>query len=198
MNCPTLSFALRDLRSHLVQPGTLVVMVGVALVMTLSGAFGTDSALSPVPRFGYWSLVIAGTYLVGALAALMAAHSLAKLPVWCRLVAMGLAAAVPVSVIVLSLNALVFGIPWTPASLTKQFPAFFAISMVVVVSGHVLDQALHRAGAAATGTQTSVPKPETPPILDRLPVDKRGGAWWRFRLKTITCVSRRRQERIWC
>ena len=64
--------ALRDLR----QPLPLAVLAAVALVLALSGPFGTLEALRPGPRLAYWAAVVALTWAAGHMGSAPLRHAL--------------------------------------------------------------------------------------------------------------------------
>ncbi|MFN6977326.1 MAG: hypothetical protein ACK4OP_04330, partial [Gemmobacter sp.] len=66
MNGGRASSAMRELRAHLGSPFVLAVQAGIAVVLGLSGPFGTWDALAPLPRLAYWTAVTFGTYGLGA------------------------------------------------------------------------------------------------------------------------------------
>ena len=68
--------ALRDLRQPLRQPLPLAVLAAVALVLALSGPFGTLEALRPGPRLAYWAAVVALAWAAGHMGSAPLRHSL--------------------------------------------------------------------------------------------------------------------------
>ena len=66
MGTPHPPSALRELRQHLTAPFVLAVQAGVALVLGLSGPFGTFESLGLGLRLPYWAGVVFGTYALGA------------------------------------------------------------------------------------------------------------------------------------
>lgn len=60
------SFALRELQAHLSAPFVLAAQAGIALVLGLSGPFGTFETLSALPRLAYWTGIVFGTYALGS------------------------------------------------------------------------------------------------------------------------------------
>lgn len=162
--------ALREWRDHLFQPATLVTLVGIAAVLTLAGAFGTGALLRPLPRFVYWLGMAALTYSAGYLASDLVRRRLGARFARPALVALtALVTGAVVSLIVLLVNWIVFA--WLP--LGGEMVAFFAtifavagiISLVFDMLSHLFD--------AGTGPNATA-SPALPPILARLPVEKRG------------------------
>ncbi|KPP93811.1 MAG: LytTr family transcriptional regulator [Rhodobacteraceae bacterium HLUCCA08] len=164
MNDRPLPSALRELRADLGRPATLALLAGIAAVLTLVGAFGTDATLRPVPRLGYWLVVVAATFSAGVLS-----HGLVQRHLSGRLGAAGLAGvgalatAGTVSGVVLALNAAIFGhLPRADAA-----PGFvLTVGGIAVIVSLVVSVAYHDAGAQQS--------PRDPPLLERLPLDRRG------------------------
>ena len=59
--------ALREWRDHIRHPATLVALGAVALILALVGPYGTSDLLRPLPRLGYWALIVPATYGTGSL-----------------------------------------------------------------------------------------------------------------------------------
>lgn len=65
------SLALRELRAHLGAAFVLASQAGIALVLGLSGPFGTFETLSTLPRLVYWAGIVFGTYGLGSAVTLL-------------------------------------------------------------------------------------------------------------------------------
>lgn len=151
------------------QPATLGVLAGVATVLALAGPFGTDRLLGLVPRFAYWGAICFPTYAAGVLIAVVLDRRMARAREWLRVAAQALATGTAVSLLVLLINLAAFS--WWPD--THEAPAFFgtifAIALIVTVVLHIA-----RSGRQAPTPAPTATAPKAPPILDRLPFDKRG------------------------
>lgn len=157
--------ALREWRAHISQPGVLAALGGIGCVLGLAGPFGTDTLLPFVPRLVYWIGLSALTYSIGMLTGAVLWPRLSRLPRAGAVALVGLATGQGISLAVLAVNLAVFSyLPdWS------ELPAFVgtvtAVALIVTVLLQLLDG--HLAQAA--------PVPEAPPpLLDRLPLDKRG------------------------
>lgn len=163
MNDSDLQLALREWGRDFRHPVTMVVLGGVGIVLGLMGPFGTQDALTLLPRTFYW-LVLAGvTYGTGSLVYELVTvwMSGATMPV--RGAASGSLTGALVSLEVLGLNWLSFDIWPNSTVLMSLIATIVAISLVI--TGTVAFVRAQPDKAATT---------ETPPLLDRLPVDKRG------------------------
>ncbi len=162
--------ALREIRAHFARPVTLIVLLAIAALLTLLGPFNTGDFLRPAPRFAFWLTHVALNYALGF--AIHTAFHAGPAKDWPRGVAFaatGLTTGLLISGAVLVINWAALG--HVPEA--RELPVFvgtvFAIALIV--SG-VLDLLGHEIGRMTAATPTAL---ETPPILDRLPVDKRGG-----------------------
>lgn len=66
METPRPPSAIRELRQHLGAPFVLAVQARIALVLGVSGPFGTFESLGLGLRLPYWTGVVFGTYALGA------------------------------------------------------------------------------------------------------------------------------------
>ncbi len=170
--------ALREMRQHLTRPTTLGVLVGVALLAALVGPFDTADLLRPVPRFGYWLVMAGATYAAGYLAAELALrHRAARRMPRARPALAVLATALAVPPTVLAVNYATLGAVPSTAELPGFLGTLFAIAAVVAGLLHLAFGP--PAKSPAVGPEASVTAPEAsaaapPPILDRMPLDRRG------------------------
>ena len=157
---------LRRWRDHLRHPGTLVTLAGVAALLTLLAPFGTGEMMRTGPRAAYWLALVALTYSAGFLANEGLVPRLSTLPGPVRVAALALAIGAAASVLVLAINYAAFGFVPAPAALPGFLGTVFAMAGIVTVVIAVLERHL----APAVGAAPAAP----PPILGRLPLDKRG------------------------
>lgn len=169
MTDPRTSLALRELRQHLSAPYVLAVQGGVAVVLGLSGPFGTLDSLSAAARFPYWAGVVFGTYAIGAALTLLVIDPLDKgsrllLPL--RVFRGGLLVGLAVVLFLAFWNLPFFG--WQ--GLNAQVRGVGLLG-AFVVSWVVLGlRSLHLLAGSARASSASAP----PPLLQRLPLEKRG------------------------
>jgi len=163
----SLHSALREWRDQFRHPVTLVLLAAVTATLAIVAPYGTAEALRPLPRLGYWAVMVPTTYAAGSLVVTVCT---AKLPPWPFLVRMGLAgsaAGLVVATVVLGVNgALLAYLPDT-AALPGFILSIAGVALVVTLAiGAVLrQQASHR----------PEPSRRAPPtILQRLPLEKRG------------------------
>ncbi|WJY21572.1 hypothetical protein QTA57_17880 [Fontisubflavum oceani] len=57
--------ALRRWGLHMGQPAVVVTLAGLSAILALIGPFETDRVLGLVPRFGYWAVLVAASYVIG-------------------------------------------------------------------------------------------------------------------------------------
>lgn len=74
--------ALRQLRAHLSAPFVLAAQAGIAVVVGLSGPFGTFERLGPVLRLAYWAGIVFSTYALGCAITLLLLDRLDRSSRW--------------------------------------------------------------------------------------------------------------------
>ena len=72
MNGHHWQLALRELVEHLNQRTVFIILFGVALVLGVSGPFGTSETIQLLPRLLYWAGSCIATYGIGSYAAFFA------------------------------------------------------------------------------------------------------------------------------
>lgn len=164
------SFALRKIQEHLRSPTTLIALAGVALLLGLSGPFDTFSGMRPGPRLIYWAIVVFLTYATGYSVAQIVSGHLSRLSLnrWVRTGLGGMAAGVGVGLVLGAINALALESPRYPTGGVQIFGLTIVISMIVTT---FLEAALP---CDSPPRQAAPTGPVLPPLLDRLPLDKRG------------------------
>ena len=179
MDDKPLQLALREMHRIYIAPAALLTMAAVGVVLGLSGPFGTYFDMGPLPRLGYWLAVVYLTFGVGNFTAAVVMAALPRrLPLPLRIAVGGLAAGVPVTLVVLAFNALVYGRATMPA--LELWPYCTAISLVVVAMARLSGglqappQQPDDGTPATASASAAVAPPPMPPILERLPAPRRG------------------------
>lgn len=167
MNATQPHFALRELRQHLSQRSTAVVLGAVAVLLAISGPFDTGAEMGLVARLAYWGSVVLITYALGFLATSWVETRWPGQPFVLRWMGRSLATALLVGSFVLGLNFAAFGI--LPASVMSL--VLFAVD-VLLISG-VLHLGMMVFPGAAPQEAPAAPA-RLPALLARLPLDKRG------------------------
>ncbi|WGW03327.1 LytTR family DNA-binding domain-containing protein [Tropicibacter oceani] len=160
--------ALREWRRQIGQPVALVALIAIAAVLGLAGPFGTEARLTLLPRLAYWLVTVFATYGWGLMAGLLLDRPTAALPFWQRVLVVGSATGAGVCVAVLAINLVTFG--WWPGR-AEWLPLLGTIFVIAVIITAALGLISRQAPAAHA---PSPAPPALPPILDRLPLDKRG------------------------
>jgi hypothetical protein len=162
------SLALRQIRDHLRQKSVVIILIGVALVLGVSGPFGTFELLAALPRLAYWLVIVFATYACAMLIIIITRGCFP--PHWPTLLrdcTSGLIAGPFITTVVLLINATTFPIRAGPdlgTMILTLLPYCTVIVVVVtVLIGQIEVQVLN-------STHTEEPSP----ILARLPFDKRG------------------------
>ena len=141
----------------------IVGMIGLGVILGLSGPFDTLRVLPLVPRVLYWVFIVASTFAVGSFVDIVLNRVMRPQPIWLRFVVLTVAIGSAVTLVVHLTNLAVFGIwPESWASFSQMFAVITAIAGVV--EGGIF--ALR--GARPDEREGGVP------LLARLPLDKRG------------------------
>jgi hypothetical protein len=159
-----MQLALRDLRDEFSHPPTLAALAGVAVVVGISGPFGTLDAFSVLPRMAYWALVVPLTYGAGFLGTRAAHPYLPRGPRALRIALAALGSAIAVTLVLGTLNTGLGLNLGSARDLALGFTAVYVICLVIETVGTVL-----QTHAAKQSTA-----PQTPALLSRLPLEKRG------------------------
>jgi DNA-binding LytR/AlgR family response regulator len=154
---------LREMRAHLGQPATLAALGGVSAVLALAGPFGTLESLTMAGRLGYWGAVVLATYATGTAIGVSLSARLSQQPPATRVAVTTLATATAATAVVVALNVLLLGAMPDAIGGMSTFAAIFAVAAIVSATLQLTDRSDTRAARDAA-----------PPLLDRLPLDRRG------------------------
>ncbi len=160
------SFALRQARAHLAARPVLLTLVGVSLVLALSGPFRTLDLLGPGTRAVYWTAVVFGTYATGTMvmAVLGQWSRFSGWPRALRIAVGGVLVGLAVALILVLIDRLVLGRPPDSGPDVVQLTAIAILISLFVVAVGILQARLE--------LRPALPRPVL--ILDRLPLAKRG------------------------
>jgi hypothetical protein len=163
-----LQLALRELQAVFTSPRVLVGMASVGLILGLSGPFNTLVEFGMAQRIVYWLAMVVLTYGAGqACATFMLAMVGARLnAIWLRVLVTGLICGLPVTLVVLGVNAVAYGARLTINPL-ELWADCTGISLAVVATSMVL---VRREPSQLATEPVAAP----PPILERLPHPQRG------------------------
>lgn len=161
MKRPALQSALREWRAHMAQPVRAAALVGVALILAIIGPFGTAEAMRPLPRLIYWATVTGLGYSAGY-AANRLADRLAPQALLTRIGVAGGMTGLLAFIIVYLTNGLALG--YWPGGMALAVLAGNVFGIAAIISA--IFQLAYSPGQA-------MPPAGPPPILDRVPLDKR-------------------------
>lgn len=168
VNRAGLHLALRELRAVYTDRRALIVMALVGVLAGLVGPFGTFEALPGPVRVLYWLTIVFCTYGAGLFGAMLAGTLVpGKTPRWLHVSAMSAGAALPVTLSVVAISQVLFGISaaagWT--AFLALLAYCFGISLVVLTFLEIVAPMFLARPEAARGA---------PRLLDRLPPHLRG------------------------
>ena len=170
VNDSTPPSTLRELRRHMLRPLPLTLMAVAAVVLSLMGAFGTSETLRTGPRLAYWTLIVLTTYPVGYLCSeLFWTRLRDRAPVAVIITLSALATAVGVTLTVIAINAVLFDNWLEDEGTLVGLATVFVIAALVSAAMHLIQVQIARQQAALS-PDTS----RAPPLLERLPLAKRG------------------------
>jgi len=149
------------------QPLRLACLLGAAAVLAIAGPFNTDETIPrALPRLAYWGAIVFLCYSAGFASTLLTERLFGQGARGIKpILTDAVITASAVLGIILGLNVLCFG--YWPTGLE-----FVILSANVVGISFVLSAVFFVADRQ--GTDTPDAAAQTPPILDRLPFDKRG------------------------
>ncbi len=157
---------MRELRAHLGQPGTLVALAAVALVLAVTGAFGTDARFGLLARFGYWLVIVGATYAFGYATDRSLSRRIGQRGEPGQIAAIAFVTALGVTGLVLAANMLILG-------LRLEQNGLFSDVLTILILAFVVSAAIQIVWTASA-RNTAQDTPAAPALLDRLPLDKRG------------------------
>lgn len=164
------------------RPARAMALIGVAAVLTVLAPFQTGEVIAPLPRFGYWLVLSVAGYAVG-----FAAHCLAERHVTRRGSA-GVAARIALAGALTGLGAfaLVYGLNGLALGYWASGRGFAILAVnvfliaAIISAVFVMVYAWEDAPAAPPDAHTqnnparSFQPAQPPPLLARLPLEKRG------------------------
>ena len=155
--------ALRELRHDLNQRPIIVGVLGLGVILGISGPFDTLGVLPALPRVLYWITVVALTFTTGHLIGSLIHAALRGRPDWIKIIASTIGVGIAVTIVLLALNMILFGNgPDTWAELLELWGVVTLIAGVIEIGSYLL----------RTDPKETTAGP--PPILARLPLEKRG------------------------
>ncbi|MEM7724143.1 MAG: LytTR family DNA-binding domain-containing protein [Pseudomonadota bacterium] len=158
---------LRDMRDHVWNIRTLAVLLLVGGGLTLVAPFGTGRALTLLPLAGFWIGIVALTYTLGLAVHMGLAAHLRGLPSGLRIVISAVVTGLVIAVALHVLTSVIFGNPPSIRDALTDIGRDFGIGVIVSL-------ALQIGAGGAEAPPPASPTNVTPPLLDRLPLDKRG------------------------
>lgn len=162
--------ALRETRRHFSDPRVLGAIAIVALILGISGPFGSFEGLETPARLAYWAAVVLAAYVTATTLLRMVRHWLASRlhhPA-VRILAAGAVAGLPVTAVVVAINLVVFGLDagWRVIDPVALWLSVTLIAMGVSAISILVERSIAPHPAALLDT--------TPALLERLPLPLRG------------------------
>lgn len=165
-----LQFTLREMRRLFLGPRVLGALGLGVLILGLSGPFQTFELLAVGPRLAYWAAMALLTFSTGAFFGTWSSRALSRhnWPLGAQVPVAGLAAGLPVAVIVTIVNLMTFSGYGLDAVLLASTAGY----SVLVATAVSLIFALLRTKPNPANGQSAAPEPT--PLLARLALPQRG------------------------
>lgn len=135
-------------------------------VLTIVAPFNTDAALANGPRALFWTGIVVATYAVGATVHTLLRDRVRGLPPAIGITLIAVVTGLALAAVIDIITGAVFGWPDTLGGIARDVARDFSIGACVSMGFQI---AARRAPDAAQAAL-----PATPPLLDRLPLGKRG------------------------
>lgn len=161
-------FALREWQRQFRLPATWITLAGLAAILALIGPFGTEGVLNLPTAFLYWMAVATVGYAIGLGVNSYADHRLSDDPGPMQVVLRGVVIGLGVAGFVMAVNKITFGSVPSGLSLVVLTATVIVIAIIVTALLHVL----HTAASPAPHMPSTAS--QVPPIMERVPLDKRG------------------------
>lgn len=172
------SSALREARDHVFAPPVLAGMVGVWVILVISGPFRTLDLLGPGTRAIYWATVVFGTYATGTVVAQVVARRArkARVPAWHVIWLGGICIGIAVTVVLLAIDLLVLqSLPRSIAEVGRVAGIAIVIACVPLTIGALIRPPAPVQVSILAPVLAPVSAAARPPlVLERLPLGKRG------------------------
>ena len=164
MNGHHWQLALREWVEHLNQRTVFIILFGVALVLGVSGPFGTSETIQLLPRLLYWAGSCIATYGIGSYAAFFFAQQVYPHQTGARHATAILFGTLAITIFLFIFNGLFsMRLPETALDMLRLFAQ---TGLIVATVNGVL--------AFYNNNKKSLQPTETVRILQRLPIEKRG------------------------
>ena len=164
MNGHHWQLALREWVEHLNQRTVFIILFGVALVLGVSGPFGTSETIQLLPRLLYWAGSCIATYGIGSYATFFFAQQVYPHQTGARHATAILFGTLAITIFLFIFNGLFsMRLPETALDMLRLFAQ---TGLIVATVNGVL--------AFYNNNKKSLQPTETVRILQRLPIEKRG------------------------
>ena len=164
MNGHHWQLALREWVEHLNQRTVFIILFGVALVLGVSGPFGTSETIQLLPRLLYWAGSCIATYGIGSYATFFFAQQVYPHQTGARHATAILFGTLAITIFLFIFNGL-FSMR-LPETALDILTLFAQTGLIVATVNGVL--------AFYNNNKKSLQPTETVRILQRLPIEKRG------------------------
>jgi DNA-binding LytR/AlgR family response regulator len=157
---------------QMTQPLTLAALLGAGAVLGVMGPFDTSDHLGLFPRLAYWIFLTGAGYGIGSLVGHVLSLRTQALHFLLRTSIMAPITGGLITLVVMSVNYLVFGL--TPGRAAVASLAGTTIAIAWIVTAVLIYSETARPDTVKGAAMAPGPTPPLPPILERLPLELRG------------------------
>lgn len=175
MSRPSLHFASRALRKELLSPLFWSACSAAALILAVSGPFGTVETIpSFVARLGYWLFAVFATYLLGFMATMTLQPMVERRHFVLRAAVQGVAVGALVTPTIIVANWLVLDVTYPSLGATLSFAGVMMLICLSVTAVMISTLPLRARLEHAATTTPAETQARSPALVARLPIGKRG------------------------
>lgn len=153
--------AMREWRTHMAHPVRALALTGTGVILAIVGPFGTDGAMTFLPRLAYWLVLVWLSYGIGCAAFLISNQVAPDRTVW-RTVLASVLTGVGAMAVVYLMNGL--ALQYWPAGEELAAQVVNVLLISAILAG------IFQAAYGQGGNTDAAP----PRLLERLPFEKRG------------------------
>ena len=166
--------ALREWRDTFSKPMALIIQLCIGIVLGISGPFGTIETVSSLPRITYWVWVVFSTYGIGVAVFIFVKSLAGHRGIAVRVIFFGLLNSAVICAYVLPLNVLLFGRETLSDGPLAMVSSVFLVAFFVSAAVRVVGEYSSGVAAAEGATNEAASKKDYLPIMQRVPIEKRG------------------------
>jgi len=163
-------FALREVRRLYSTKKVLAALLGIALILGISGPFGTSGFMRLGPLVVYWIIITFTTFAAGTFVGAVSAE-------YCKARKLSQATSIALTSVGTGVAAImiVVGVNWAALGLAPTTPGYFwSLMLTTFITATIIAVILFYADLRGAQIDAPPERSNGPSILLRLPIEKRG------------------------